>query len=204
MSRYLGSIYSRSRRLKFSLLENNKEFSKGKKRVSPPGQHGAKRAVKPSNYGQQLIEKQKIKFLYDINDTQFRRLFHVAQKMDGMLSMNLFRVLESRLDNLVFRMGFAPTRRSARQLVNHGHITVDGKVTDIASTLVPIGGVISLKENAKKIPLVVDSVGRTTKSKFVDVNSKTLSGIFVRYPERDELPREVNESYVVEWYKRLV
>lgn len=198
MSRYTGSIYSRSRRFKFSLLENNKEFSKGKKRVSAPGQHGAKKIAKSSNYGQQLLEKQKMKFLYDVNDSQLRRLFRVAKRMEGMLSMNLFRVLESRLDNLVFRMGFAPTRRSARQLVNHGHVMVNGKVVDIVSTIISVGSVISLRDRIKKISLVADSVEKSAKIPFVDVNTKTFSGVYVRFPERDELPREVNESYVVE------
>ena len=126
MSRYTGSINRKSRRYGFSLLENNKEFSKGKKRTYAPGAHGANKR-KLSGYAEQLQEKQKLQFMYGMNDRQFRRLFVVAKKMKGSNAMNLLIVLESRIDNLVFRMGFAPTRRAARQLVNHGHITVNGK-----------------------------------------------------------------------------
>lgn len=193
MSRYTGSIFKRSRRLGFSLLENNKEFSKGKKRTYAPGQHGNKR-VKLSGYGEQLQEKQKLMYLYGLNDRQFRRFFDIARHKEGVLTINLLITLESRLDSLVYRMGFAKTRRAARQLVSHGHILLDGKKCDIPSALVNLGQKISVKEKTKaKI-----NMENATVADFVKVDTKTLTGEYKRYPERNELPENINESYVVE------
>ncbi len=199
MSRYTGSIYKKSRRLGFSLLENDKEFSKGKKRTTPPGQHGTRRR-KISGYGEQLQEKQKLMFLYGLNDRQFRRLFQIARKRGGVLTLDLLQVLESRLDSLVFRMGLAPTRRAARQLVNHGHILVDGKKCDIPSRIIELNSVITVKDKSKKLI----STEAMLIAKFVEVDKDKLIGKFNRYPERKELPENINESYVVEWYKRMV
>lgn len=199
MSRYTGSIYKKSRRLGFSLLENNKEFSKGKKRTYAPGQHG-NRKVKLSGYGEQLQEKQKLMYMYGLNDRQFRRLFTIARKRHGVLTLNLLQTLESRLDSLVFRMGFTPTRRAARQLVNHGHILVNGKKANIPSMIISIGSEIALKP---KITTKLD-IEKNVVAAFVDVDKKNFKGKFTRYPEREELPENVNESYVVEWFKRLV
>ena len=205
MSRYTGSIHRRSRRLNFSLLENNKEFSKGKKRSTIPGQHGnAKMRPKLSGYAEQLQEKQRMQYMYGITDRQFRLLFSVAKKMEGILTMNLFRVLESRLDNLVYRMGFAPTRRGARQLVNHGHVKVNQKTVDIPSSIIPVGAIIEIKEKARNLPMVKATIESKNACGFAEVNHKTFTGTYVRYPERNELPGEINETYVVEWYKRLV
>lgn len=202
MGRYLGSIYKKSRRYGFSLLENNNEFDKGgKKRKYAPGQHGNKR-VKLSGYGEQLQEKQKMMFMYGLNDRQFRRTFIIAKHMKGALTLNLFIALESRLDNLVYRMGFAPTRRAARQLVNHGHILVNGKKVDIASYMAKLGDTISVAEKSKKLPIVNEG-SKNPVYKFVDSDQKTKVGKYVRFPERNELPDEINESYVVEWYNRL-
>ena len=199
MSRYTGSIYKRSRRLGFSLLENEKEFSKGKKRTYAPGQHGNKR-TKLSGYGEQLQEKQKLMFMYGLNDRQFRRFFTIARHKEGVLTINLLQTLESRLDNLVYRMGFAPTRRAARQLVNHGHILLNGKKCDIPSALVEVGSQIAVKDKTKsKINL-----DKAVIADFVDVDKKAIEGKFKRLPERNELPENINESYVVEWFKRLV
>ena len=199
MSRYTGSIYKKSRRLGFSLLENDKEFSKGKKRTTPPGQHGTRRR-KISGYGEQLQEKQKLMFLYGLNDRQFRRLFQIARKRGGVLTLDLLQVLESRLDSLVFRMGLAPTRRAARQLVNHGHILVDGKKCDIPSRIIELNSIITVKDKSKKLI----STEAMLIAKFVEVDKDKLIGKFNRYPERKELPENINESYVVEWYKRMV
>lgn len=202
MSRYLGSINKKSRRLGFSLLENENEFSFGKKRKYPPGQHGNKRK-KLSGYGEQLQEKQKMLFLYGLNDRQFRRAFQIAKHMKGALTLNLFITLESRLDNLVFRMGFAPTRRAARQLVNHGHILVNGKKIDIPSYLIKLNDEIEVAPKSKTL-LIVEQGAKNSKYKYVDVDLTLKKGKFSRYPERNELPEEINESYVVEWYNRLV
>jgi len=202
MSRYTGSINRKSRRLGFSLLENNKEFSKGKKRTYAPGQHGAAKR-KLSGYAEQLQEKQKLQFMYGMNDRQFRRLFKIAKGMKGSNALNLLIVLESRLDNLVFRMGFAPTRRAARQLVNHGHVLLNGKKCSIASTICKIGDKISVKEKSKSMPLVKDTQLAKTLE-FVKVDPSKFEGEYVRFPQREELNQEINETYVVEWYNRLV
>lgn len=196
MSRYIGSINKKSRRLNFSLLENENEFNSGKKRRYAPGQHGAKRK-KLSGYGEQLQEKQKMMYLYGLNDRQFRRTFQIAKHMKGALTLNLFIVLESRLDNLVFRMGFAPTRRAARQLVNHGHILVNDKKVDIPSFIVKLNDVIEVMAKSKKL-FIVEEGSKNAVYKFVDSDLKTKKGKFTRFPERNELPEEINESYVVE------
>jgi small subunit ribosomal protein S4 len=153
MSRYTGSINRKSRRLGFSLLENNKEFSKGKKRTYAPGQHGQRRS-KPSEYKLQLVEKQKAALMYGLNDRQFKRFIGIARKMEGSNAANLMNLLESRIDSLVYRMGFAPTRRAARQLVNHGHVRVNGKKISIPSYIVNLGSEISIKEVSKALPVV--------------------------------------------------
>ena len=132
MSRFLGSTFKRSRRFGISLLENNKEFSKGKKRTTAPGQHGAKR-VKMSDYQLHLYEKQKVRYMYGINERQFKNLFLNAAKKKGITGVILLQAIESRLDNLVFRAGFARTRAQARQFVSHGHFLVDGHKANIPS-----------------------------------------------------------------------
>lgn len=199
--RYTGSIYRKSRKLGFSLLENNKEFSKGKKRSTRPGQHGAKR-VKLTNYGQQLNEKQKLMFLYGMNDRQFRRFFIVAKKRKGATTLNLLRVLEARLDSLVYRAALAPTRRSARQLVTHGHVLVNGKKVNIPSIVLNVGDKISIAENAKSLPLVADV--KSSPAEFIKLDKNNLIAEFTRVPEREELPEGINESHVVEWFNRLL
>lgn len=199
--RYTGSIYRKSRALGFSLLENNKEFLKGKKRTTHPGQHGAKR-VKLTNYAQQLQEKQKLMFLYGLNDRQFRRFFLIAKKLPGATTYNLLRVLESRLDSLVYRAGFAPTRRSARQLVTHGHILLNDKKTNIPSIVVDINDKISVAENSKNIPIFKDL--KPAKFEFITLDIDKLSATYTRYPNREELPETINEAYVVEWFNRLL
>ena len=157
MSRYTGSINRKSRRLHFSILENNKEFLKGKKREYAPGQHGMANK-KLSGYGQQQAEKQKLAYMYGINNRQFQRIFKIAKLMKGSTSLNLLIVLESRLDNLVYRMNFAPTRRAARQLVNHGHILVNGNKCDIPSMIINVGDTISVKEKSRNLPLVKQAI----------------------------------------------
>lgn len=196
MSRYTGSINRKSRRLHFSILENNKEFLKGKKREYAPGQHGMANK-KLSGYGQQQVEKQKLAYMYGLNNRQFQRIFKVAKKMQGSTSLNLLIVLESRLDNLVYRMNFAPTRRAARQLVNHGHILVNGKKCDIPSIIIKVGDTITIKEKSRTLPIVKASFENATLS-FVNVDKSTFSGKYVRFPERQELNQDINETYVVE------
>ena len=199
--RYTGSDYKRSRRLGFSVLETGKELSK---RAYGPGQHGNGRKKKPSEYGKQLIEKQKLEQMYGVNERQFRRLFNLALKSDEVTGIAFFRILESRLDNLVYRMGFARTRRAARQLVNHGHITVNGKKVDIPSYLCKIGDVIAIKEG-HDLKVVKESLeSKPASVAYVEVDASKLEGKFLRAPERNELPSDINEAQVIEYYNRML
>lgn len=200
MSRYTGSTYRKSRRLGFSILENGKELAK---RPYAPGQHGNERRRKLSDYGTQLQEKQKVRFMYGINEKQFRKIFDDAGKLKGVHGENLLRLLESRLDNLVYRLGFASTRKGARQLVNHGHITVNGIKVNIPSYRCKPGDVIAIKEQSKAHPAVLASLeGTNNRVEFVTFDDKKLSGTYVRFPERSELNADINESLIVEFYNR--
>ena len=200
MSRYTGSSYKQARRVGSSLLENGKELAR---RGYKPGQHGAARRSKPSNYSVQLNEKQKVKFMYGLNERQFHKTFVEAGKMSGIHGENFLKLLESRLDNLVYRMGFANTRRGARQLVNHGHIAVDGKKVDIPSYRVKIGSTISLKDSTKEHKSVKDALEHvTTRVEYLDFDKNNLCAKYVRYPERNELNADINEALIVEFYNR--
>ena len=200
MSRYTGPSYKKSRRVGFSTLENGKDLAR---RPYKPGMHGAKRQGKLSNYGEQLKEKQKVKFMYGLNERQFHKTFFEASKMQGIHGENFLKLLESRLDNLVYRMGFANTRRGARQLVNHGHITVDGKKVDIPSFRVKIGSTIALKENSKELKCVKEALENvTTRVEYIDFDKNNNSAKFVRLPERNELNADINEALIVEFYNR--
>lgn len=199
--RYTGPDYKRSRRLCFSTLESGVEL---KKRSYGPGQHGNNRKKKPTEYGKQLIEKQKLRQMYGVNERQFRRLFAIALKSDEVTGIAFFRILESRLDNLVFRLGFARTRRAARQLVNHGHITVNGKKVDIPSYLCSVGDKIAIKEG-HNLAVVKESLSvNANRCAFATVDVDKLVGTFVRVPERNELPQDINEAQIIEYYNRLL
>ena len=200
MSRYTGPSYKKSRSVGFSTLENGKDLAK---RPYKPGMHGAKRQGKLSNYGEQLKEKQKVKFMYGLNERQFHKTFIEAGKIQGIHGENFLKLLESRLDNIVYRMGFANTRRGARQLINHGHITVDGKKVDIPSYRVKVGQVIALKEKSKDLKCVKEALENvTTRVEFIDFDKNNNTAKFVRYPERNELSAAINESLIVEFYNR--
>lgn len=204
MSRFIGSIFKKSRQLGLSLLETNKEFSKWKARTTPPGQHGASgRRKKTSVYGDQLREKRKIALMYGLTDVQLRRYFKAAKKLEGSLADNLLNLLERRVDNMVFRMNFAPTRRAARQLVSHGHVMVNGKRLNIPSAWVNIGDKISLSPKLNKLPYS-GYVSDLAAPEYLDVDSEKKEGVILRYPRRNEISSDLNEVYVVEWYKRLV
>ena len=200
MARYTGPNNKQSRRLNFSILENGKDL----KRPFGPGQHGKDRKRKPSNYSVQLTEKQKARFMYGISEKQFERLVEESGKMKGVHGENLFVLLESRLDNLVYRIGFANTRRGARQLVNHGHIEVNGKKVDIPSYRVKPGDVIALRENSKEhkgIEIALANV--KSRVDFITYDEKKKSATYVRFPQRSELNAEINESLIVEFYSRV-
>ena len=201
MSRYTGSSYKQARRVGMSLLESGKEIAK---RPYGPGQHGKDRKAKLSNYGIQLKEKQKVRFMYQISEKQFKRLVDESGKMKGVHGENLLFLLESRLDNLVYRAGFATTRRGARQLVNHGHVTVNGKKVDIPSYRVKIGDVVSLKEDDKNLKIVAEALEKTTKRvDFVSYDEGKKELTFLRRPERSELNADINEALIVEFYSRV-
>ena len=205
MSRYTASIFKKSRQYGISLLENNKEFSKGKKRSYRPGQHGNSRRRKLSSYGQQSREKQKLRFLYGLTEKQFRNTFLKAKKMSGILGTNFLISLESRLDNICYRLGFSPTRAGARQMVNHGHVLVNNKKVDIPSYIVQINDTITLKDKVQKNPLLRQSLdAQVGVAEYLEFDNKTMTGKFLRYPERTELNQEINENLIVEWYNRLI
>lgn len=200
MSRYTGSTYRKARRLGFSVLENGKELAR---KPYAPGQHGQDRKRKASNYGEQLTEKQKVRFMYGVNEKQFRKTFEEAGKIKGVHGENFLRLLESRLDNLVYRIGFSTTRKGARQLVNHGHVTVNGKKVDIPSYRCKVGDVIAMKENDKELAIVKASLANAPRRvEFVTFDEAKMAGTFVRLPERSELNADINESLIVEFYNR--
>ena len=200
MSRYTGSSYKQARRVNFSILETGKELVR---RPYAPGQHGKDRKQKVSEYGVQLNEKQKVRFMYGLSEKQFRKTFDKAAKMSGVHGENFMKLLESRLDNVVYRMGLAATRRAARQIVTHGHIVIDGAKVNIPSYSVKPGQVIAVKETAINHPAIKAALEANIKKlDFVSFDDKKMEGIFVRYPDRSELNQEINESLIVEFYNR--
>ena len=200
MARYTGSSYKQARRVGFSITETGKELAK---RPYGPGQHGKDRKGKLSDYGTQLKEKQKVRFMYGLNERQFRKTFDEAAKLQGIHGTNFLRLLESRLDNLVYRAGFASTRRGARQLVNHGHVTVNGKKVDIPSYRVKVGDVISLKEDDKNLKVVEEALSKISKRvDFITYDENKKEATFVRLPERNELNADINEALIVEFYNK--
>ena len=199
MSRYTGPQWRKSRRLGFSTLETGRELAR---RPYAPGQHGQKRK-KLTEYGLQLAEKQKVRHMYGVNEKQFHNTFKRAGKMEGVTGYNFFCLLESRLDNIVYRLGFATTRRQARQLVNHGHILLNGVKTDIPSYTVKVGDVVEVKEKSKNLAIIKASLeNRVHTPAFGEVDETKMSGKFTRLPERSELNQEINESLIVEYYNR--
>ena len=200
MARYTGPVYKKSRRLGFSILENGKELSK---RPYAPGAHGNDKRRKSSEYGIQLAEKQKIRLMYGLNEKQFHKLFEKAANMKGANGTNLLNLLESRLDNLVYRLGLAKTRKAARQVVNHGHITVNGIKVDIPSYTCKVGDVIAVKENSLDHPAIKEAVETClNRPAFVEFDKNKMTGKLLRLPDRSELNSEVNETLIVEFYNR--
>lgn len=200
MARYTGPSWKLSRRLGISLNGTGKELEK---RPYAPGQHGPNQRKKLSEYGLQLQEKQKLRHMYGVNERQFRNTFDIAGKLSGKHGENFMILLETRLDNLVYRLGLARTRRAARQLVNHGHILVDGSRLDIPSYRVKPGQTISVREKSLNLTVVKESLEiNNFVPEYLDFNAEALSGTFTRLPERSELPAEINESLIVEFYSR--
>ena len=200
MSRYTGSSYKQARRVGFSISETGKELAR---HPYGPGQHGNDRKGKLSDYGNQLKEKQKVRFMYGVNKKQLRKTFEEAGKLKGVHGADFLKLLESRLDNLVYRIGFATTRNGARQLVNHGHITVNGKKVNIPSYRCKPGDVIAIKENDRDLAIVKSSLeALLNRVEFITYDENKMAGTYVRYPERSELNQDINESLIVEFYNR--
>ncbi|AZV44735.1 MULTISPECIES: 30S ribosomal protein S4 [Peribacillus] len=200
MARYTGPSWKLSRRLGISLTGTGKELEK---RPYAPGQHGPNQRKKISEYGLQLQEKQKLRHMYGVTERQFRNLFDRAGKLQGKHGENFMILLESRLDNVVYRLGLARTRRAARQLVNHGHILVDGKRVDIPSYKVVPGQTIAVREKSRNAVVIKEAVEvNNFVPDFLTFDADKLEGTFTRLPERSELPAEINESLIVEFYSR--
>ena len=200
MARYTGSSWKLSRRLGISLSGSGKELEK---RPYAPGQHGPGQRKKISEYGLQLQEKQKLRHMYGVNERQFRNLFDKAGKMAGKHGENFMILLDARLDNIVYRLGLARTRRQARQLVNHGHIVVDGGRVDIPSYKVKPGQTITLREKSRNLDIVKEAIEvNNFVPDYLTFDADKLEGTFTRLPERSELPAEINEALIVEFYSR--
>jgi len=206
MARYRGPVERLERRLGVDLGLKGERRLAGKsaleKRPYAPGQHGQRRT---NEYGLQLQEKQKAKFMYGVSEKQFRALYKEANSKDGNTGSILIQLLEQRLDNVVYRMGFATTRASARQFVNHGHVTVDGKRVDIPSFRVKPGQKIEIREKSKTNPQILRSIELTNQTgmvEWVDMDKEKLFGLFTRIPERAEIAIPVEERLIVELYSK--
>ncbi len=208
MARYTGSSCKLCRREKTKLfLKGSKCLSEKcplEKRNYAPGQHGLSRRTKFSEYGVQLREKQKVKRIYGLLETQFRNYFEKANRQKGVTGANLVKLLERRLDNVVFRLGFAPSRKAARQLVLHGHFTINNQVVDIPSYLLASGDVVAVREKSKKLDTIHNSLRRTKENVYawLSVDKASLSGTFMNVPEREDIPLTANEQLIVELYSK--
>ena len=200
MARDIGPSTKIARKFGEPIFGTDKDFEK---RNYPPGQHGlASKRKKKSEYGIQLREKQKVKYTYGLLERQFRNLYEKASRMKGQKGENLIILLESRLDNIVYRMGIAPTRAAARQLVSHNHITLNGVVCSIPSTQVKAGDTIAVRERSKSLEVIQNSVASVTKYSWIDFDTKTLAGKFLNVPTRTEIPESINEQLIVDLYSK--
>jgi small subunit ribosomal protein S4 len=201
MARYIGPKTRISRKFREPIYGPDKNFEK---RNYPPGQHGNnKKRSKKSEYATQLMEKQKVKYMYGILERQFAKIFDRAARMQGITGENLLKLIESRLDNVVYRMGIAPTRAAARQLVGHRHITVNGKIVNISSYTLRAGDVIAVREKSKSMPAITESLaGRMGRYGWIEWDGSTLTGKFLNPPAREELTENIKEQLIVELYSK--
>lgn len=201
MARYTGPKSKISRKFGEAILGPSKALSK---KNYPPGMHGKGRRGKKSEYALQLFEKQKVKYTYGILERQFENLFHKAAVKDGITGENLIKLCEARLDNTIYRLGVAPTRRAARQLVIHKHIVVDGEVVNVPSYSLKAGQIVSVREKSKSLETITHSLAGKAQGRFnwLEWDSASLSGKFVSYPERDQIPENFNEQAIVELYSK--
>lgn len=208
MARYIGAACKLCRREKQKLfLKGAKCFSEKctvEKKNYPPGQHGLSRRAKFSEYGVQLREKQKVKRIYGLLETQFNNYFESANKQKGITGENLVKLIERRFDNVVYRLGFAPSRKAARQLIRHRHFVINDQIVDIPSLLLTPGDVVKLREKSKKLDIIHDSLKRTKDNVYswLSVDKAALTGTFLQVPERAEVPLNANEQLIVELYSK--
>ena len=201
MARYTGPKTKIARKFGEPIYGSDKYYEK---RNFPPGQHGAaKKRKKVSEYGLQLNEKQKTKYTYDILERQFRNIFDKASKKKGITGVILLQLIESRLDNVVYRLGIAPTRDAARQLVSHRHITVNGRVLNIPSAMLKPGDIVAVREKSKSLEVITNAVeGHSNTFSWLEWDSATLTGKFMNYPNREDIPETINEQLIVELYSK--
>jgi len=201
MARYTGPRTKKARALGEAIFGFDRAFEK---RKTPPGQHGGGRRKQKSDYANQLKEKQKAKYTYGVLEKQFRNLFEKASSNKGVTGEVLLQLLEARLDNAVFRLGIAPTRRAARQLVSHRHITVNGILNNIASAQLKPGDVVSVRGKSKNIEVIVQQVSSADVKKhtWLEFSSDKMEGKFIEYPDRDQIPEKINEQLIVELYSK--
>ena len=203
MARYTGPKTKKARAFGEPIFGFDKSFERKK---YPPGQHGnTRRRKQKSDYALQLMEKQKAKYTYGVLERQFRNLFDEANRRKGVTGENLLRLLEARLDNTVFRLGIAPTRRAARQLVTHKHITVNGVLTNIPSYQLRAGDIVAVRGRSQALIVIKDSVTNKSdvrKYPWLEFNPDKMQGVFLEYPERENIPEKINEQLIVELYSK--
>jgi len=201
MARYTGPKTKIARKFKEPIYGPDKHLER---KNYPPGQHGVtKRMPKFSEYGKQLKEKQKAKYTYGMLERQFKKLFQKALSKKGVTGQNLMKLIESRLDNVVYRLGIVPSRAAARQLVSHRHITVNGQICNIPSRLLNPGDIVAVRERSKSLEVITNSLhGRSNKFSWLEWDSALLAGKFMNYPEREEIPENINEQAIVELYSK--
>ncbi|MEI6885197.1 MAG: 30S ribosomal protein S4 [Bacteroidota bacterium] len=201
MARYIGPKSRIARKFRDPIYGPDKSYEK---KNYPPGMHGqTKRRAKASEYGTQLMEKQKAKYTYGILERQFRNIFNKASHKGGITGEVLLQLIESRLDNTVFRLGIAPTRDGARQLIGHRHILVNGKVVNIPSFELRPGDLISVRERSKSLEVITDSLsGRGSQYAWLEWDSNMMTGKFMNYPERSQIPENIKEQLIVELYSK--
>ena len=200
MARYTGPTTKIARKFGEPIYGADKDFEK---RNYPPGPHGlAAKRKKAKEYGTQLQEKQKVKYMYGVLERQFHNTYDKASRMAGQKGENLILLLESRVDNIVYRLGIAPTRAAARQLVNHHHITINGKVCSIPSTRVMPGDLVAVRERSRSLEVIQASVASASKYSWLEFDPKTLTGKFLNLPTRADIPENINEQLIVDLYSK--
>lgn len=201
MARYTGPRTKISRRFGEPIFGASKALQR---KNYPPGQHGKGRRRKQSEYALQLAEKQKAKYIYGVLERQFANLFEKAASKQGITGENLLKFLEARLDNTVFRLGIAPTRRAARQLVSHKHITVNGQIANIPSYALRPGDIVGVREKSKSLEVITDSLQKSSTKRFgwLEWDTSQMLGKFMSYPDRDQIPEKINEQLIVELYSK--